>query len=274
MSNVVRIDPLGRAREEGCGEHARAMLERHRRELLAIYKNRQARIAASRRAWRVRMLLALLFGLAAGHIATLRFAEAPLQVTEKVIGKPADNLAPAPAPAGGMSGISQQQALMTAPLAPVQAAAPSAPASVETPQSLIAQQAPGIPTTPAMPAGQAEQATAASQRAPTAQVHPPAPKVQQALKEQQAAPRGAGVYEAAQPGPTEYKDKGHHKALGFKVIEIPADGLALIQQGTVIKPVRVGERLPDNTVLQSADSEASAVQTSGARLAIDRRRSE
>lgn len=229
--------------------HSRAMVERRQRELVAIYKNRRARIAATRWAWGVRLIVTGFVGLAAGHVATIRYSEAPQKLEVSVL----QSNPLKPLPAESLSGSQRVES--------VTAQAAKLPARIELPKSAVKQ------NVPASPPGRPEKSPVANQR-PRTEARVTASKVSPLTEEQTEAKRGTGVYEAAPIV------QSARKGPSFKVIEVPADGVALIQQGAIIKPVRIGERLPDSTILKSAAPDATHVETSGGKFLIDRARPE
>jgi len=250
------MDPLGRAREEASGVHGRALIERRRRELIAIFKLRQQRIARTRFAWAVRLVIATVGGAASGFLLAVHHGWlAPADRAGAVV--PTMAALPARLPSDDLQARRQQstagQTVPTASL-PTPSSAPqrALPAPGRNPSNAPTTTGPVMPTLPPGRPG----APVESGRRPDAGA------------QQDIRPNG-GFYEAPQ-----HKSEAPAIQAQFRIVGIPVDGVALVQQGSTIKPIRVGERLPNNALLKAAAAEAAFIESSAGRVLVDRRQGE
>jgi len=115
----------------------------------------------------------------------------------------------------------------------------------------------------------------------TAKSSPPAPKTPsesklgleelQPLKSEKSKTRSSnGHYEAPSQDQGTVAAKGKSKSpsanatdAGFKLAGVPVDGIALIQiEGGPVKAFKLGDKLPDGSIIQSANSATGEIQTS------------
>lgn len=237
MGQVVHMDVHGRAREEASSVHARAMVERHRHELEAIYRNRKARLATMRRARYAWLVAVGVLGLATGSFLTSAWRH--------------------PYPDAWASGSMETVAASQPALPPHEPVpVPVMPAATPIPHKTV--------TPSRMESSQALAAPSAKATIPPGQP----PEIIEIAKPTQASPmqQRGGVYEAPS---NQSALKSSVEKRSFQLVSVPTEGVALIQQGATIKPIRIGERLPDGSVLKSAASDATGIETSNGKMSIE-----
>lgn len=71
------------------------------------------------------------------------------------------------------------------------------------------------------------------------------------------------VAAVADPKPTVKTSEAAKSSVDFKLVDLPTSTTAMIQVGSLVRPVKVGEKLPSGDVIQSIDVDAKNITLSG-----------
>jgi cytoskeletal protein RodZ len=264
-SNVVQIDQRALARAVSDEVRRKFYAERSVREVAAIRRNRLARLVKTKQWWwtmlGVTSIVSMSIGASAlwwwqqGSIATTQLS---LQVATGTTTAQIDiNKSVSTTSGSGSPHFPSTQAI-----APV--------------LTQVGRMPPGTPMSPVQTAKQAVKTPApiVRQPVPTPTQTTAATKLETQPSTQYEAPRQAITNQAAMPtisqGTTQ--DAAPATAVAsipvtntaYQVLGVPVDGVLQIKIGKdpAIKPIRVGERLPNGEILRKANSETGQIETS------------